>query len=280
MSVLEKFSLAGRSAVVTGAASGLGLAYAEAAAEAGAQVTLTDVDEAGLQRETQRLAAQGWQVRCEALDVTDRAQARAVFDAHSAAYGSLDVCFANAGIDVGGGCWTPAGTRNPDGQVDTLDPERWERSIQVNLTGAFNTLREAVRQMKRYIAQGHTHGRSIVVTSSNAAVVLGPLVGLPYMPAKAGLSHMVRQLAQELAEFRIRVNAIAPGPFATNIAGGALKTDPAIRKAWDDNVPLGRVAEPEQIKPLALYLASDASDYVTGTQILIDGGMSVKRDAS
>jgi len=87
----------------------------------------------------------------------------------------------------------------------------------------------------------------------------------------------VRQLAQELAEFRIRVNAIAPGPFVTNIAGGILKTDPAARKAWDDNVPLGQVAQTEQIKPLALYLASEASNYVTGTQIVIDGGMSVKR---
>jgi len=275
MSVFDQFSLKGRSAIVTGAASGLGLAYAEVAAEAGAQVTLTDVDQISLQRETERLAAQGWHVRCDVLDVTDRAQVRAVFDAHSAACGSLDVAFANVGIDVGGACWTPQGERNPEGQIDNFDEARWDRSIQVNLTGTFNTLREAVRQMKR-----HGRGGSIVVTSSNAAVVLGPLVGLPYMPAKAGVTHMVRQLAQELAEFRIRVNAIAPGPFATNIAGGALKTDPAVRKAWDDNVPLGRVAETEQIKPLALYLASDASSYVTGTQVLIDGGMSVKRGAS
>jgi len=275
MSVFDQFSLKGRSAIVTGAASGLGLAYAEVAAEAGAQVTLTDVDAASLQRETERLARQGWPVRCDVLDVTDRAQIRAVFDAHSAACGSLDVAFANVGIDVGGGCWTPEGERNPEGQIDNFDDARWDRSIQVNLTGAFNTLREAVRQMK-----SHGRGGSIVVTSSNASVVLGPLVGLPYMPAKAGVSHMVRQLAQELAEFRIRVNAIAPGPFATNIAGGALKTNPLVRKAWDDSVPLGRVAETEQIKPLALYLASDASDYVTGTQILIDGGMSVKRGAS
>jgi len=277
MTTLDKFSLTGRSAIVTGAASGLGLAYAEAVAEAGAQVTLTDVDADSLQRETERLKSLGWQVRCDALDVTDRQQVRAVFEAHSAVWGSLDVAFANVGVDVGGGCWTPAGERNPDGQVDAFDPERWDRSIQVNLTGAFNTLQAAVRQMKQHARQ-HPHGRSIVVTSSNAAVVLGPLVGLPYMPAKAGLSHMVRQLAQELADFRIRVNAIAPGPFATNIAGGALKTNPQLRAAWDANVPLGRVAEPEQIKPLALYLASDASDYVTGTQILIDGGMSVKKE--
>lgn len=117
-------------------------------------------------------------------------------------------------------------------------------------------------------------GGSIIATSSNAAVVAEPIVGLPYMPAKAGIAHMMRHLALELAAFRIRVNAIAPGPFVTNIGGGWLKKDPIVRKVWDANVPLGRV-EPHQIKPLALYLASDASDYMTGALIVIDGGMSL-----
>ena len=85
---------------------------------------------------------------------------------------------------------------------------------------------------------------------------------------------MVRHLAMELAEFRIRVNAIAPGPFVTNIGGGSVR-DPVVRAAWDKFVPLGRMAETWQIKPLALYLASDASSFVTGSQIVIDGGMSL-----
>ena len=98
-----------------------------------------------------------------------------------------------------------------------------------------------------------------------------------YMPAKAGVLHMVRALALELADYRIRVNAIAPGPFVTNIGGGWVKKDPEIRKAWDAIVPLGRMAEPEQIKPLALLLASDASDYMTGSHVVIDGGMMLGR---
>jgi NAD(P)-dependent dehydrogenase (short-subunit alcohol dehydrogenase family) len=269
MKTLEQFDIRGRSALVTGAASGIGLAYAEAMAEAGARVTLTDVDAAGAEREAARLRAAGATARAQLLDVANREQQRAVFDAHVAAYGGLDICFANAGVGIGSGFWNPAGHRNPDGQVDTLDPAYWDRTIAINLTGAYNTLREAVRVMKAGGKPG-----SIVATTSNAAVINEAIVGMPYMPAKAGVAHMVRHLAMELAEFRIRVNAIAPGPFVTNIGGGSVR-DPVVRAAWDKFVPLGRMAETWQIKPLALYLASDASSFVTGSQIIIDGGMSL-----
>ncbi|MFO1400897.1 MAG: SDR family NAD(P)-dependent oxidoreductase [Steroidobacteraceae bacterium] len=269
MKALEQFDIRGRSALVTGAASGLGLAYAEAMAEAGARVTLTDVDGAGAEREAARLRAAGAEARAAQLDVADRTRQRAVFDAHVAAYGGLDICFANAGVGVGSGFWNPAGHRNPDGQVDTMDPAFWDRTIAINLTGAYNTLREAVRVMKAGGKPG-----SIVATTSNAAIINEAIVGMPYMPAKAGLAHMVRHLAMELAEFRIRVNAIAPGPFVTNIGGGSVR-DPVVRAAWDKFVPLGRMAETWQIKPLALYLASDASSFVTGSQVVIDGGMSL-----
>ncbi len=215
----------------------------------------------------------GHDVRYDALDVADREQGRRVFDAHAAAFGGLDIAFANAGVDAGAGFWNPAGHRNPEGQVDTYDPSRWDRSIAVNLTGVFNTISEAVRLMK---AEGRRNGRtggSIIATASNAGLVTEPIVGLPYMPAKAGVLHMVRALGLELAEFRIRVNAIAPGPFVTNIGGGWVKKDPVVRAAWDAIVPLGKMAEPDQIKPLALLLASDASDYMTGSHVVIDGGM-------
>jgi NAD(P)-dependent dehydrogenase (short-subunit alcohol dehydrogenase family) len=189
-------------------------------------------------------------------------------DDHDAACGGLDICFANAGIDPGAGFWNPEGHRNPDGQVDTFDPARWERTMAVNLTGVYYTIREAVRIMKRA-----GRGGSIIATASNAGLVSEPIVGMAYMPAKAGVLHMVRHLALELAEFGIRVNAIAPGPFVTNIGGGWVKKDPVVRAAWDAIVPLGRMAEADQIKPLALLLASDASDYMTGSHVVIDGGM-------
>lgn len=265
MGVLDQFDVRGRSAIVTGAASGIGLAYAETMAEAGARVTLTDIDGEAAGREAARLRAQGLDARSAALDVVDRDRMRAVFDEHAAAFGGLDIAFANAGIDPGAGFWNPEGHRNDDGQVDTVPFERWDRTIAVNLTGVFNTIREAARLMKP------ARRGSIIATTSNAALIAEPIVGLAYMPAKAGVAHMVRQVALELAEYGVRVNAIAPGPFVTNIGGGWLR-DPVVRAAWDKQVPLGRIAETEQIKGLALYLASDASSYMTGAQLVIDGG--------
>ena len=269
MKTLDQFDIAGRSAIVTGAASGIGLAYAEAMAEAGAKVTLTDIDREAAEREAARLRGEGYDARADRLDVADRAAFATVFDDHAAAFGGLDIAFANAGIDPGAGFWNPAGHRNPDGQIDTYDIAGWDRTMAINLTGVYLTIREAARVMK-----ARNKGGSIVATSSNAALVCEPIVGMPYMAAKAGLAHMVRHVALELAEYRIRVNAIAPGPFVTNIGGGWLK-DPVVREAWDSSVPLGRIAETWQIKPLALYLASDASSYMTGSHVLIDGGMAL-----
>ena len=265
---LDQFDIKGRSALVTGGASGLGLAYVEAMAEAGASVTIADIDREGAEREASALRAEGHDVRAAILDVVDRDATARVFADHAAAFGGLDIAFANAGIDPGAGYWNPAGHRNADGQIDTLDPARWDRTIAINLTGVFNTVREAVRWMKP------ARKGSIIATSSNAALINEAIVGTAYMPAKAGVAHFVRHMAMELAEYRIRVNAIAPGPFVTNIGGGWLR-DPVVRAAWDAKVPLGRMAEPYQIKPLALYLASDASSYMTGSQVVIDGGFMV-----
>ena len=266
---LEQFNIAGRSAFVTGAASGIGLCYAETMAEAGAKVTLSDVDADAAEQEAARLRGEGYEARAVQLDVRDRARTTLVMDEHAAIYGGLDICFANAGLGLGPGFWNPNGHRDPEGQIDTFDPENWDRIIAINLTGAYNTMRDAARLMKK-----GGKGGSIIATSSNAAIMCEPIVPMPYMPSKAGVSHMVRHMALELGEYQIRVNAILPGPFVTNIAGGSLK-DPVVRKAWDDSTLMGRIAETYQLKPLALYLASDASSYVTGAQMLIDGGMAL-----
>ena len=277
MKTLDQFDIRGRSALVTGAASGIGLAYAECMAEAGAKVTLTDIDAEGAAREAQRLVDEGYDVRSGVCDVAKLDQVAKVFDEHVHAYGGCDIAFANAGLDVGNGFWTPEGARNPDGQIDVYDPDRWYKSIGINLNGVFHTVREAARVMKANTPKSGSglRGGSIVITSSNAAEVNEAIVGVPYMAAKAGVKHFMRHAAYELAAYGIRVNAIAPGPFVTNIGDGWVKKNPAAKAAWDELVPVGRMAETHQIKPLALLLASDAGSYMTGSHVMIDGGMQL-----
>lgn len=272
---LGQFDIAGRSGLVTGAASGIGLAYAEVLAEAGAKVTLTDIDGVGADREAARLRAAGFEARAARIDVRDLGEVAAAFDGHVAEWGGCDIAFANAGLDVGNGFWSPTDKRNPAGQIDVYDPEAWNTSIGINLTGVFHTVREAARTMKANEGRGYRRGGSIVVTSSNAAEVNEAIVGVPYMAAKAGVKHFMRHAAYELAAFGIRVNAIAPGPFVTNIGDGWVKKNPAAKEAWDKLVPVGRMAETWQIKPLALLLASDAGSYMTGSHVMIDGGMQL-----
>jgi NAD(P)-dependent dehydrogenase (short-subunit alcohol dehydrogenase family) len=270
MKTLDQFNITGRSALVTGGASGIGLAYAEAMAEAGAKVTIADLDSEGAEREAARLRGEGAEVQAVACDISDLAQVTAAFDAHVAAYGGLDICFANAGWDAGDGFWAPSGERNPLGRIDQYDPEKWKRSIDINLSGAYYTIREAVRCMRA----GNRKG-SIIATASNAGITNEPIVGLPYMPAKAGVLHLVRHAALELAEFGIRVNAIAPGPFVTNIGDGWVKKNPDARTSFEKTIPIGRMADTQEMKPLALLLASDASSFMTGAHVVIDGGVQL-----
>lgn len=267
---LQRFDVRGLACVVTGAASGIGLAYAEVMAEHGARVSLFDLNAPGLRDAEERLRTAGGEVRSEVVDVTDRAALYAAFDRSAAAHGGLDVLFANAGIDAGPGFLTPENDRNPDGALEGLDERHWDAVIATNLTSVFTSLRAAARLMK---PKG---SGSIVVTTSNAAIINEAIVGTPYMPAKAGAASLVRQAAMELARYGIRVNAIAPGPFVTNIAGGRLRNK-ADREAFQVRVPMHRVADTEEIKPLALFLASRASSFVTGSQMVIDGGQMLGR---
>lgn len=265
MKVWQRFAVEGLTCVVTGGASGIGLAYAEAMCEAGARVTLLDIDAGALEEHVQRLTTAGYAVEGELVDATDRAAMYDCFARIGKRYGGLDVVFANAGIDAGPGFLDSEGQRCSAGALENLAEEHWDRVLATNLTAVFTTLRAAARLMK---PQGH--GR-IIVTTSNAAMINEAIVGTPYMPAKAGAASLVRQAAMELARYGINVNAIAPGPFVTNIAGGRLQ-NVADRNAFARRVPQHRIASTEEIKGLALFLASPASSYVTGAQIVIDGG--------
>ena len=269
MKIADLFKVEGYGVVVTGGASGLGLGFAEALAVNGAKVTLLDVDKKRIDEEVARLTKAGCVARGEVVDVTDHATLDAAFDRAVKAHGKLDVVFANAGIDSGPGflgAWVGSQRpRNPAGALESYDDARWQKVIDINLSGVFATLRAAARYMRP-----QRSGR-IIVTTSLAAVKNEAVVGAAYMAAKAGAAHLMRNVALELAAYNITVNAIAPGFFVTNIGGGhAHNTD--LQKAVSAVVPMHRVGFPKDMAGLALFLASSASDYLTGQQIIIDGG--------
>jgi NAD(P)-dependent dehydrogenase (short-subunit alcohol dehydrogenase family) len=269
VNVSSRFDVSGFGVIVTGGASGLGLAYGEVLAAHGARVTLIDVDEAALVAEVARLEGEGLDVRGAVADVTDHAALDGAIDEAAGAYGRLDVAFANAGVDSGVGFvagW--AGSERPrveEGALERYGDERWNRVIDVNLNGIFATARAAVRHMRP-----HGYGR-IVVTTSLAATKVEPVIGAAYMAAKAGARHFVHCLALELAAYGITANAIAPGFFVTNIGGGHAH-DPELQAMVAKDIPMHRVGRPDDIKALALFLAAPASDYITGQEIVIDGG--------
>jgi len=167
--------------------------------------------------------------------------------------------FANAGITGG------PGFSNPEGEIDAASLDLWEQCLRVNLSGAFFTMRAAARHMKRQ------RSGSIVVTASVAALKASSLPSYGYHAAKAGIAQAVRVAALELGPYDVRINAIAPGPFATNIGNGRMKT-PEGAAMFAKTLPMARVAELKEIKGLALLLASPASSFITGAVIPIDGG--------
>jgi len=257
------FDVADLVTIVTGGASGIGLAYAEAMADNGAKVTIFDLDPERLDRETRRLGARGVQV-----DVTDRAALDRAFDQTVLAEGRLDVVFANAGIGGGPGFLMLDGRRNEPRAFERLDTEQWERIFKLDVTALFWTVQAAARHMK--MAKG---GR-IIATTSISATKTESFVGTPYVAAKAGAAQLVRQAALELAEYNILVNAIAPGPFVTNISGGRLR-DAEVQQALAKYCPLKRLGVPDDIQGLALFLASPAAKYMTGATLTVDGGVTL-----
>jgi NAD(P)-dependent dehydrogenase (short-subunit alcohol dehydrogenase family) len=227
MKVSELFDVKDLATIVTGGASGIGLAYAEAMADNGARVALLDINRARLDQAVAKLKTKGGDVRGIVVDVTDRAGLHAAIDQSVKAFGRLDVLFANAGIDPGPAFISMTGERVPEYAFENVSDEHWDKVIATNLNSVFVSIRAAVPHMKK-----NAGGGRIMVTTSIAAIRPEAIVGMPYMPAKAGAAHLVRQAALELARYNILVNAIAPGPFVTNIAGGHMQK-PEVRRAFE-----------------------------------------------
>ncbi|SEE12563.1 SDR family NAD(P)-dependent oxidoreductase [Bradyrhizobium erythrophlei] len=228
----ELFDVRNNIVAITGAASGIGLAIAEILAANRARLALFDIDQAALAIASNALAKTGAEVFAKAIDLRDRLALRDAFDTVVDHYGGLDTVFANAGIGAGPGFVGLDGTRYPSGALEMISDNHWDDVIAVNLSGVFATIQAAARHMKP-----RRMGR-IIVTTSIASSRNQSWIGTPYMPAKAGAAHLVRQAALELAEFNITVNAIAPGAFATNIGGGRLKIA-EVAATVSRGIPLG-----------------------------------------
>jgi NAD(P)-dependent dehydrogenase (short-subunit alcohol dehydrogenase family) len=265
MNQAQLFNVEGHVAFVTGAASGLGLAYAEGMAENGARVVLADADEASLALVIDRLRAGGCAVEAEAFDVADTGALQAAIDKTAEKFRRLDAVFANVGVSAG-----PGFAASESGRIEAIDLENFRHVLDINLTATVLTMKFAAQHMKRQ------RSGSIVVTTSIAGIKAEPVVGYAYVATKAAAANVVRQAAIELAPYNVRVNAIAPGPFYTNIRGGVMFRDPTVVKRFEEMVPLGRCAQPDEIKGLALLLASPAGSFITGAVIPIDGGTTAK----
>jgi NAD(P)-dependent dehydrogenase (short-subunit alcohol dehydrogenase family) len=250
------FGLEGKVALVTGGGSGLGYAFASILADAGAHVVVADVD---AQRASKAAAELPGSAAPLVLDVADRAAVDAAVGGIVADHGRLDIAFANAGVARG----TPPLVGS--GHVDEFGLDDYNALIDVNLHGVVYTIRAAARHMKQQ------RSGSIVATASTAGLRNDPFVPYSYAIAKAGVVNLVKQAAHDLARWNVRVNAIAPGPFKTNLGGGG-PISASAEERWKAVIPLGRMGDPTEIRGLALLLASEAGSFMTGGIYPIDGG--------
>jgi len=253
MKPAQLFDMTGKVALVTGGGTGLGRQFALTLAGAGASVILAARRSEPLQATADEVRAAGSEAYCIAIDVADPASVRSAFEA-IAGIGTLDVVVNNAGAAGGGSL------------LDTTD-ETWDRLMGVNVKGAWLVARAAVQQM---MARGQ--GGSIV----NVASVLGMAAQkgtANYPVSKAALLHLTRAMAVEWARYGVRVNALAPGYFGTDMSDGFLRSERG--KAMVQRMPIRRLGNPAELGGALLLLASDASTYMTGAVISIDGGLSV-----
>ena len=247
------FDLTGKVALVTGASRGLGYAMAEGLAEHGARVVLNGRDAATLEAKAAQLRRQGLQAEIAAFDVADGAAVAAGVAQVAQRHGRLDVLVNNAGIQH----------RVP--VVEWTD-EDFDRVIATNLSACFRMSREAAKVM---LAQG---SGSIVNTGSVVSILGRPTIHA-YVAAKAGLHGLTRSMAAELARHGVRVNAIGPGYFATEM-NQKLLADQAFTAWVESRTPIGRWADPAELKGAVVFLASDAASYVHGHVLMVDGGIS------
>jgi NAD(P)-dependent dehydrogenase (short-subunit alcohol dehydrogenase family) len=257
--MVDRFDLTGRCVLVTGASSGIGRHAAGVFAEAGANVAVAARRRDRLDDVVAEITRAGGTAYAVALDVTDEPMIGSVLDEIETQFAPIDVLFNNAGMTI---------SKPPFAHA----AEDWRAVIDTNLNGAWFMASAVAQRMAARPEALPPGGGSIINTTSIGATRTMPRVPA-YMASKAGLAHLTRQMAMEWAPMRIRVNAIAPGFFVTEMSAGYLETDRG--KAMLETVPMRRAARAEEMDGALLLLASDAGSYMTGSEIIVDGGVGV-----
>ncbi|ORV85685.1 short-chain dehydrogenase [Mycobacterium interjectum] len=251
MGVLNLFDLHGKKALVTGASSGIGKEVALAYVQAGAEVAIAARHSDTLEEVAAQLTAAGGRVVPIGCDVTRPDQVDAMLHRVTAELGGIDIAVCNAGIIT----VTP---------ILDMPPEEFQRIQDTNVTGVFLTAQAAARAM---VAQGR--GGVIITTASMS----GHIINIPqqvghYCASKAAVIHLTKAMAVEFAPHHIRVNSVSPGYILTELVEPMAE----LHALWEPKIPMGRLGRPEELGALYVYLASEASSYMTGSDIVIDGG--------
>lgn len=256
-------TLKGQAALVTGADSGIGKAVAIELAMAGAKVIINHVDALEIAQQTvDEIKAAGGEAYAIHADVSKEADVQAMFAEMYKQYGTIDILVNNAGLQR-------------DSKFVDMTIEQWNTVIGINLTGQFLCSREAAKEfIKRGVIEGRSKaaGKIICMSSVHEVIPWGGHVN--YATSKGGIMMMMKSMAQELAPHKIRVMSIGPGAIQTHINQAAWRTSDALNELLT-LIPYGRIGQPDDVGKLAAWLASDEADYITGTTIFIDGGMTL-----
>ncbi|MBV1798795.1 SDR family oxidoreductase [Siccirubricoccus sp. G192] len=253
MMSLKLFSLEGRRALVTGSSQGIGLALARGVAQAGAAVVLNGRDPARLAAAAALLAEDGITAVTAAFDVTDPAAVEAAVAQIEAEQGPIDILFNNAGVNL-------------RGQLDQMPDETWRTVMSTNLDSAFYCARSVARRMI-------PRGRGKIINTCSVMSMLGRPTTGPYTATKGALMMLTKAMCADWARHGIQANGIAPGYFSTELTA-PLRADPAFNDWLCNRTPAGRWGELPELVGAAIFLASEASSYVNGHLLYVDGGLT------